>query len=186
MIQLATQTGTAIEAGISAFFRRVQAHLNQKSGKVIATALSDTIRSHFTFQFPGSSHYNPRKVNPSNESKLNEGVAEVAVPGASRAYHDIDIRPKTKQALTIPMHREAYGKKASDFKELFVVKNNDGKAFLAKNNGGNLTMMFFLAKHVHQRKDSNIMPSDNQLAIVAMSRLSKMIGEIANKEIDNI
>lgn len=59
------------------------------------------------------------------------------------------------------MHREAFGRKAADFDDLFVVRKNDGKAFLARNNGGNLTMMFFLAKHVHQRKNSKLMPTDN-------------------------
>lgn len=186
MTKLTTQNGAQIEAGIAAFFRRIQAHLNQKSGKVIAEGLSDAIRSHFKFQFPGSKHYDPSKVNPSNDSRLNEGVADVDVPGASRAYHDIEIRPKTKQALTIPMHREAFGRSAADFNDLFVVKKRDGKAFLASNEGGNLTMMFFLAKNVHQRRDSNIMPADSELATVAMSRLSRLLAEIADKETGNI
>ena len=108
------------------------------------------------------------------------------MPGASRAYHDIDIRPKVRQALTIPMHREAFGRSAADFNDLFAVKKKDGKAFLASNNGGNLTMMFFLAKHVHQSRDSKIMPSDSEMATVAMSRLSRLISEIADKEIGNI
>ena len=185
-MNLTTQNGAQLEAGIAALFRRVQAHLNQKSGKVIAKGLSDAIRAHFRFQFPGSKHYDPSKVSPSNDSKLNEGVAEVDVPGASRAYHDIDIRPKIKQALTIPMHREAFGRSAADFNDLFVVKKKDGKAFLASNNGGNLTMMFFLAKNVHQRRDSKIMPSDSEMATVAMSRLSQLMSEIADKEIGNI
>ena len=70
------------------------------------------------------------------------------------------------------MHREAYGRSAADFNELFVVRKKDGKAFLARNNGGNLTMMFVLAKSAHQRRDSKIMPSDSEMATVAMSRLS--------------
>ena len=84
------------------------------------------------------------------------------------------------------MHREAFGRSASDFNDLFVVKKKDGKAFLASNNGGNLTMMFFLAKHVHQSRDSKIMPSDSEMATVAMSRLSQMLSEIADKEMGNI
>lgn len=148
--------------------------------------MSDAIRAHFRFQFPGSSHYDPSKVNPSNESRLNEGVVDVDVPGVSRAYHDIDIRPKTRKYLTIPMHREAFGKKAPDFNDLFVVKKKDGKAFLAKNDGGNLSMMFFLAKHVHQRMDTRIMPTDNELANVAMSRLSRLVQESIGQELNKI
>ena len=148
--------------------------------------MSDAIRAHFRFQFPGSSHYDPSKVNPSNESRLNEGVVDVDVPGVSRAYHDIDIIPRNRQYLTIPMHREAFGKKAPDFNDLFVVKKKDGKAFLAKNDGGNLAMMFFLAKHVHQRMNTSIMPTDNELASVAMSRLSRLVQESIGQELNNI
>ena len=148
--------------------------------------MSDAIRAHFRFQFPGSSHYDPKKVNPSNESHLNEGVVDVDVPGVSRAYHDIDIIPRNRQYLTIPMHREAFGKKAPDFNDLFVVKKKDGKAFLAKNDGGNLSMMFFLAKHVHQRMNTSIMPTDNELASVAMSRLSRLVQESIGQELNNI
>ena len=149
--------------------------------------MSDAIKAHFRFQFPGSSHYDPSKVNPSNESRLNEGVVDVDVPGVSRAYHDIDIIPRNRQYLTIPMHREAFGKKAPDFNDLFVVKKKkDGKAFLARNDGGNLAMMFFLAKHVHQRMDTSIMPTDNELASVAMSRLSRLLNESIGQELNNI
>ena len=148
--------------------------------------MSDAIRAHFRFQFPGSSHYDPNKVNPSNESRLNEGVVDVDVPGVSRAYHDIDIIPRNRQYLTIPMHREAFGKKAPDFNDLFVVKKKDGKAFLAKNDGGNLSMMFFLAKHVHQRMNPSIMPTDNELASVAMSRLSRLVQESIEQELNKI
>ena len=148
--------------------------------------MSDAIRAHFRFQFPGSSHYDPNKVNPSNESRLNEGVVDVDVPGVSRAYHDIDIRPRNRQYLTIPMHREAFGRSAADFNDLFVLKKKDGSAFLAKNDGGNLSMMFFLAKHVHQRMNTRIMPTDNELASVAMSRLSRLVQESIGQELNKI
>lgn len=183
---IVTQSGSNINVGIANLFRRLQSHLNQKSGKVIAKGLSDAIKAHFRFQFPGSKHYDPSKVSPSNDSGLNEGVVDVDVPGVSRAYHDIDIRPKFRQALTIPMHREAFGRSAADFNDLFVVKKRDGKAFLASNNGGNLSMMFFLAKHVHQSMDARIMPTDNELASVAMSRLSGLVKESIEQELNNI
>lgn len=84
------------------------------------------------------------------------------------------------------MHREAFGRSAADFNDLFVVKKRDGKAFLASNNGGNLSMMFFLAKHVHQSMDARIMPTDNELASVAMSRLSGLVKESIEQELNNI
>lgn len=157
---LVTQNGNTIEQGLHQLFRRLQAYLNQRSGKLMSQGLSDAIRAHFIFNWPGSKYLDPNKVK-AGQGDRNEGTAVVAIPGISRAYNDIDIYPKTKQALTIPMHREAFGRKAADFDDLFVVRKNDGKAFLARNNGGNLTMMFFLAKHVHQRKNSKLMPTDD-------------------------
>lgn len=181
-----TQNNNSIEVGIAQLFRRLQSYLSQKSGKFIAEAISTSVKNHFGRLHPGSSHFDPNKANASLDTSLNQGVVDVDVPGISRAYHDIDILPKTKQALTIPMHREAYGKKAADFDDLFLVKRKDGKAFLARNNGGNLSMMFFLAKHVHQRKDSGLMPTDDTLAINSMSRLSRLISDAIGKEISNI
>lgn len=108
------------------------------------------------------------------------------MPGASRAYHDIDIRPKAKQSLTIPLHQEAFGKKATDFNNLFVVKTNAGKAFLAMNNGGDLQMMYLLSQHVHQKKDSSIMPSDNTIANEQFGRLARLIDDVIDRGISTI
>lgn len=52
------------------------------------------------------------------------------MPGVTRAYHDLDIRPKFRRALTIPMHREAYGKRASSFDNTFVLKKKNGSRFI--------------------------------------------------------
>lgn len=75
-----------------------------------------------------------------------EGSAEVAIPGASRAYHDVTIKPVNRQAITIPLHQAAFGKKPSDVSGLFVVKSKNGHAFLAKNEGKELQLMWLLAK----------------------------------------
>ena len=53
----------------------------------------------------------------------------------TRAYHDLDIRPKFRRALTIPIHRSAYGKKASSFDNTFVLKKKDGKRFIVQKEG---------------------------------------------------
>ena len=54
----------------------------------------------------------------------------IDVPGVTRAYHDITIVPRIRKALTIPMHKAAYGKAAGSFNDLFVLTKKDGKAFL--------------------------------------------------------
>lgn len=39
-------------------------------------------------KYPGSNHYSPDKVS------TKQSVVVVDVPGVSRAYHDLTIRPK--------------------------------------------------------------------------------------------
>ena len=89
------------------------------------------------------------------------GNVNVNIPGAGRAYHDVTIRPVRARHLTIPIHQSAYGKKVSDFNDLFKPK---GKNILARNDNGQLVAMFALAKSAFQKKDSSLMPTDDNLA----------------------
>lgn len=63
-------------------------------------------------------------------SQQPSGSVDIDVPGVTRAYHDMDIRPKFRRALTIPIHRSSYGKRASSFDNTFVLKKKDGKRFI--------------------------------------------------------
>lgn len=67
-----------------------------------------------------------------HDGMVSSGEINIDVPGVTRAYHDVLIRPRVRKALTIPIHRASYGKKAADFNNLFPVKRKvDGKMFLA-------------------------------------------------------
>ena len=68
------------------------------------------------------------------------------MPGASRAYHDVTIRPVKRKAITIPVHQAAYGKKPTDVSGLFVYKSKNGSAFLAKSEGKELQLLWLLSK----------------------------------------
>lgn len=120
----------------------------QRCGRAIGASLAGTVKQHFSDSRPGSSWYSPSKVTE-GASSGNVGEAVVDVPGITRAYHDLTIHPRTAQALTIPMHRAAYGKKASEIDGLFTLKKKDGKAFLVKREGSKLAFMYFLAKVVN-------------------------------------
>lgn len=73
-------------------------------------------------------HWSPSKVTPDNakDGKFPEGSISIDVPGVTRAYHDINIRPKLRRFLTIPVHREALNKSARSFQGLFHVKTKSG------------------------------------------------------------
>lgn len=76
-----------------------------------------------------------------------EARVSIDVPGVTRAYHDLNIFPRFRKHLAIPMHQQAFGKKPSDFPNAFVVKKKDGTMFLAQKEGTALAFLFNLAKH---------------------------------------
>lgn len=171
-----------LEKAIENFLMKLKSGLDSKSGKPLALGAKEAIQFHFQGK---PTYYNPRKVNEGNSSG-NVGVTYVDIPGISRAYHDIDIFPRHRNNLTIPLHREAFGKKATDFNNLFKVKMKNGKEFLARNNGGSITMMYVLSKHVHQRQDPGIMPSDNSIAKFQFNRLKRLVNDIATSSVNDI
>lgn len=123
---------SAVESKLSSLLQRVR-----NSGKLIQDGLLWTTRNHFSTIYPGSTHYSPDKVQPASISNgTNPSAAvDVDVPGVTRAYHDLDIRPKFRRALTIPMHREAYGRRASSFDNTFVLKKKNGSRFIVQKSG---------------------------------------------------
>lgn len=119
--------------------------------------MSNCIKRHFQWRYPGSRHYSPEKVKVQN----NEVVVDV--PGVTRAYKDLTIRPVKARHLAIPLHRSAYGLKPKDVEGLFYTKNRSGTEMLAKTQGGSLVVMYILKDVVHQRRDPSLMPSDQTL-----------------------
>ena len=111
-------------------------------------------------RYPNSQHWDPNKVTQGDSVGVI-GTTNVDIPGAGRAYHDVVIKPVRARHLTIPIHQIAYGKKVSDFNDLFKPK---GKNILARNVNGNLVAMFALAKSAFQKQDSSLMPTDDNLA----------------------
>lgn len=60
------------------------------------------------------------------------GQVDIDIPGVTRAYHDIDIRPRYKKHLAIPMHENAFLGKPAEVPDLLFIKKKDGSAFLAQ------------------------------------------------------
>lgn len=174
MIKIVDRNNIPIETAVQNFLSKVLDKL-QQSGKIISDALKFTTQRHFQTIYPGSDHYSPKKVTNDKTANGNKpsGSINIDVPGIARAYKNLTIRPIKSNALTIPMHRSAYGRKASSFPDLFVVKKKNGKAFLARSNGaGGITMMYYLAKQVFQERDRRLMPGDRTFSDNIFSRIS--------------
>lgn len=129
-----------------------------------AKAMQQCIRQHFQQRFPNSKHYRPSRVTRAFN------YVYVNVPGVTRAYQDIDIYPKNAAWLCIPVNSAAKGRSPSEFSNLFKPKDHN---ILAANEGGKLVVYYALSKHVHQKQDSTIMPTDEKLADVASEAMAK-------------
>ena len=90
-------------------------------------------------------------------------VISIGIPGIGRAFRDITIRPREARALTIPVHRLAYGRTARDLARdlgsdspLFKPK---GKNYLAAQIDGQLTVLYLLRAAVRQPRDASLLPA---------------------------
>ena len=171
-IILTDTTGNSVERAVANKLRDILGKLH-KTGKVMQEGLLHTVRNHFRTIYPGSKHYAPENVEGTEKynGTTPYGTVRIDVPGITRAYRDLTIKPRFRKALTIPMHRSSYGKRAGEFNDLFLLKKKNGKAFLAHTVGGKLVFMYYLAKSVFQKRDERLMPSDQTLADNLTSRI---------------
>lgn len=175
-------TGSVVSAVVKAFEDTVAA-----SGKDIVDGLYHTTRNHVARRYPGSTHWNTDRISKgSSSASASEasGYVDVNVAGATRAYHDVTIRPVFAKSLTIPIHAESYGKRASDFPGIFKPK---GKNVLAKKEStGGLTFLFALAKKAFQKQDKTLLPTDETFSENIVLRFTKSLQANVDKELGNI
>ena len=104
------------------------------------------------------------------------------IPGASRAYHDVVIKPIRARHLAIPIHAASYGKKPADFEGLFKIK---GKNALFQKHGSGIVALFALAKQANQKQDSTLLPKDDTYATNISERLTKLFNYYLDKKLSN-
>ena len=182
MIKILTANNKDIHNAIVNLLRRVAKQLTDKSGKVMSDSMTTTVKEHISKKYPGSKYWDPNKVKNGSSSKSN-GETIVDIESAGRAYHDVTIKPIRAKSLTIPIHSSAYGKKVSDFKDLFKPKD---KNILAQNKGGHLVALFALAKSAFQKQDSSLMPTDESLANNIFNALAPVIEKSVSENINAI
>ena len=160
-ITLTDAAGRTPAEGVADILRRYLNALTDKDAReAAASGMLKKIREHVSNRYPGSKHWNPRRVVRRGDTVY------VGIEGASRAYRDIDIYPKKANWLTIPVYGPAKGHSAREFTGLFRPKGRD---FLGRVERGMLVVYYALSKHVHQRQDRTLMPDDTDLAQAAFA-----------------
>ena len=174
-IRVTALNGETPERAASDRLGQILQRVNQ-AGQQISEALVNTVRGHLAARFPGSEHWDPRKVEQgrSGGGASPSGEAVVKIPGAGRAFHDVVIRPRFRKALAIPFPA-AKGRKPADYPSLFAVNTRDGRGFLAQKQGSQLVFLFTLAKRAFQRQDRTIMPSDDTMLRAVAGRIKRIL-----------
>jgi len=133
----------------------------------------------------GSNHFNPSKVHDPIVEGDTVGVP-IYVPGITRALHDIVINPIEAKSLAIPIHESAYGMSPREYntrhpkgtpEALFKPK---GKDYLAKNDNGNLVVMYLLRNSIHQAQDETLLPPNEDMNKAVMDAVSQAVEIILN------
>ena len=113
------------------------------------------------------------------ENSSSDEAALLLVPRASRlraAFGSYVLEPKKPNGfLTIPAAAEAYGRRAREFEDLFILKTAAGRSdnrnylLLARQNGDRLQVMYVLVKSADIREDTTLIPFDELEEVAALS-----------------
>lgn len=105
------------------------------------------------------------------------GEVVIPTPAVRRTFHDVEIRPKSWDFLTIPASREAYGKRAGVLASLGWRLFRPGKAKILMGKLGDDApkVLYYLATSVHQRQDRSLLPSDREITSTAANAMMAII-----------
>ena len=106
------------------------------------------------------------------------GEVVIPTPAVRRAFHDVEIRPRSWDFLTIPAAREAYGFRAGVLASLGWKIFRPGKAKVLM---GRLSkdeapkVLYYLKESVRQRQDRSLLPSDEEIHATAANAMMAII-----------
>ncbi|MFA5263061.1 MAG: hypothetical protein WC378_04495 [Opitutaceae bacterium] len=151
--------------------------------KVMGRAIGGTLRKHFTDldsaranELGGKrTHFYAAARRAVQQPELvgGDGV-KVAINqvGIAQRYFGGDIEAPSRGKLTIPVHPEAYGHRAREFSDLHPIYFEDGSGILVRDHTeskGNIGEVFYrLVKRVHQEKDPDVLPTEEELQDTAL------------------
>ncbi len=117
-------------------------------------------------------------------SHASENGGEVIIPAPlGRAFHDVEIRPKSWEFLTIPASREAYGKRAGVLAALgWKIWKPKGRKFLMGSiNGEDPKILYWLKESERQRQDRSLLPDDKSMQEAANAGVIAALTEMRRR-----
>ena len=116
-------------------------------------------------------HLSDGAANIRMEKAGRRAVVTVPIPGITRAFHDLHIRPRNAKALTIPINAVAYGMRAPELAargwSLFTLPAKEGPGagiLFGRRAGARSTVaLYLLRERADVPQDRELMPSDEEM-----------------------
>lgn len=116
-------------------------------------------------------HLSDGAANIRMEKAGRRAVVTVPIPGITRAFHALHIRPRTAKALTIPINAVAYGMRAPELAargwSLFTLPAKEGPGagiLFGRRAGARSTVaLYLLRESADVPQDRELMPSDEEM-----------------------
>lgn len=116
-------------------------------------------------------HISEGAANIRMEKFRRKAVVVVPIPGITRAFGDLHIRPRNAKALTIPINAVAYGVRAPELADsgwsLFTLPAREGPGagilFGRKAGQASTVALYLLRDSADIPQDRGLMPSDDEM-----------------------
>ena len=164
---------------LDAIAARLDSAGRERMHREIASELSETVRDHLR-DYALSHHATAARLGARPTGHLEDANVEatsdadgatvtVRALGIRRALGPVEIRPRGKSALTIPVAAIAYGRSVGYLKargvEIFRPK---GKNYLATTEGKEVLPLYILAKRATLKHEPGLLPTRDTLAAHAL------------------
>lgn len=149
--------------------------------------LSEASRRHLSSQRLGarpSRHLEKGANKISFRADENHGEVLLPIPGISRAFGNLAIFARHARALTIPINKVSYARRAGELKSLgWTLFRPKGKDVLMGTKPGEdkAVALYILKKRVTQRQDRSLLPSDSTIGDTATKAYVMEIERIMRK-----
>ena len=167
---------------LDAIAKRLEPSARSELHREIAAEISETVRDHLR-RYALAHHRTASRLGARPTGNLEDArvdarsdssgaTVSVAALGIRRALGPLEIRPRNKAALTIPVTALAYGHTVTDLRNKGIaVFRPKGKNYLAyKENPKSQfsTVLYVLAKRATLRHEPNLLPTRDTLASNAL------------------
>lgn len=114
------------------------------------------------------------------ESDSSATISILNTPGLTRAYHDLDITPKKRKSLTIPIDKISYGKRVADLRakegrRVFRLGKTNLLAVSDETGKGKARPVYALVKSVRIPRDRGLLPTRAQLVAKGREKIAEAL-----------